>query len=360
MAEPAGAGLSAPGRVASPASVDGRAYFAHAAEAAEQALAAGRVEHDLAIAGRRVRVVLAGEELVDALLPPLEHLAADGDGEPDARILVWDGSSTGVGLPPPLWEPENADARGLVHGVDGGVVAFHNVHFGGVTLCDPATATALVFAESRRRIPWYERGSPLRAALHVLLPGPGRHLVHAGAVGTADAGVLVGGVSGSGKSTLTLACVEGGLGYGGDDYVVVTLDPEPTAHTLYTSAKVHPAELERLPGLAACVDSESSIAEKAVLRLGRCRAERVVPALRVRAAVFPRVRGHGPSELAPIRAAEAVRLLGPSTVIQMPHESADLLATTARLLRDVPAFRLELGASLDESVALVRGLVESA
>jgi hypothetical protein len=334
-------------------------YYSGLRDAADLAAerAGGWVDHDLEIAGGAVRIRFAGPALVGALLPPLEHLAIGVAAAPPA-IAVVDSLSTETPRPPVPWSRESIDPRGRVaEDLGDGIVAYHNPHFGGVTLFDPESGDAVYWVESAARIPWYERGSPLRTALQLVLTGDGRSFVHAGAVGSASAGVLVGGRSGSGKSTLVLACVESGLGYAGDDYVVVTLDPL-RAHALYTTAKVDPAGVPRLGRLAANVDHGASDVDKTVLDL-RGAAE-ILDAVPVVGVVVPRVKADGPSELSPIGPAEAFRLLSPSTAIQMPHGSAEALAATAALLAEVPSYRLELGADPAEAAGLVRGLVGAA
>ncbi len=361
MAAHAGPGLrpAGPARAQAPTLGGLAAYLGEVAREAEAAAAraGGWIEHDLELAGTRVRVRFAGPALVDVLLPPLAHLRA-GAGDVSASIAVLDSASTGVPLPPVPWDPTTVDARGRVAESTEAVTAFHNVHFGGVTLFDLEAGEGIVWAPSAERIPWYERGSPLRTALHLALPGTGRHLIHAGAVGHGTGGLLIGGRSGSGKSTLTLACVEAGFGYAGDDYVLVTLDPEPVAHCLYTTAKVDPASLRRLPALAGAVNPAASVAEKAVLELSRTRADRIRNRVPVTAVVLPRVTGR--TQLRSLGAGEALRDLGPSTVIQMPHRSGELLASTAELLARVPSYRLELGGDLRAAVDLLRGLLEDA
>ena len=336
-----------------------RDYFGEVRDAGEAAAnaAGGWIERDLRIAGQAVRLQFAGPALLEALFPPLAHLAGPAAAEPIVFSL-WDSASTGIAFPPVPWSRESLDVRGQVREEVGPeIVAYHNVHFGGITLYDTAGAAGLYWVESAAVIPWYERGSPLRTALHLALPGTNRHLIHAGAVGLAGGGLLIGGRSGSGKSTVTLACVEDGFGYAGDDYVLVTLDP-PVAHGLYTTAKVNPDGLERLPALGALVDTAASSPDKAVLDLSA--SAEILLSVPISAVVIPRVRGDGPTELLPLSAAEAFRALSPSTVIQMPHRSAEVLETTARLLAAVPSYRLELGEDLSSAVALLRDLVGGA
>ena len=243
-------------------------------------------------------------------------------------------------LPTRPWEPENVDARGLVRGVDGGVVAFHNVHFNGVTLFDPAGAGGARLGRVPRADPLVRaRLAPARRRCTLPLPGPGRHLLHAGAVGSPDAGVLVGGVSGSGKSTLTLACVEDGLGYGGDDYVVVTLDPEPTAHTLYTTREGASGGARATPGARGLRRPGGLDRGEGRPRLrgaaGPRRASARCGSARSSSRACAARGGASSGRSAPPR---RCALLGPSTVIQMPHRERRASSRRPRgCSRDVPS-----------------------
>ncbi len=339
-------------RLLSPA----RDYFGEVRDAAELAAerAGGWIERDLRIADAALRLRFAGPVLLDALYRPLAHLESE-PAESPVTISLFDSASTGAEFPTVPWSRDSLDPRGCVREPVGyGIVAYHTVHFGAITLFDRATRTGFYWVESPAVIPWYELGSPLRTALHLALPAENRHLVHAGAVGLDGAGVLIGGRSGSGKSTLTLACVEAGFGYAGDDYVLVTLEPAPVAHTLYTTAKVDPDGLARLSTLSVRLDTRASSPDKALLDL-RGSVE-ILDSVPIVAVVLPRVRG-GVSELHPVGPADAFRGLSPSTILQMPHRSSEVLETTKKLLTAVPSYRLELGDDLPEAVRLVRELV---
>jgi hypothetical protein len=206
-------------------------------------------------------------------------------------------------------------------------------------------------------VPAYERAAPLRAPLHWSLSEPGRHLVHAGAVAGAGGAVLVAGRSGSGKSTLALCCVEAGLGYLGDDYVLVDLAGEPTAHAVHSTAKVDVRGLARLPALAPAILAMDEVdADKAVLDLHRHRPDSLVPSAPVRAVVLPRVGGGTQARVHAASAGEALRALAASTVLQHFGHGAAGMATAAGLLRRVPAFALELGRDMDGAVRSVERL----
>ena len=96
-----------------------------------------------------------------------------------------------------------------------------------------------------------ERGAPFRLIFHWWGASRARVLAHAGAVGLDGQGVLIVAPGGGGKSSTSLACVEAGFVYAGDDYCFVASAPEPTAFGLYGSAKVVSDDLACYPSVAA-------------------------------------------------------------------------------------------------------------
>jgi DNA polymerase III delta prime subunit len=189
------------------------------------------------------------------------------------------------------------------------------------------TARAVFWTPGAEHVPWYERAAPLRTVLHWSLAGPGTHLVHAAAVAHERAGVLLAGPAGSGKTTTALACLEAGMGYLGDDYVVITGGARPRAYSLYATAKAASETLALLPGLGTA----------------RCVIPRVTP---------------GECVLRPVRSVDALRALAPSTILQHSHESAGGLAVMSELVRSVPAFELDLGDDIAPVPAVIAELLE--
>ena len=126
------------------------------------------------------------------------------------------------------------------------------------TLCsyDPATRLALYWAQAAEHIPPWEIASPLRAILGWWALENDDLLVHGAAVGWAEDGLLLTAQGGSGKSTTALACLQAGLNYTGDDYVLLS-GQAPDIYSLYNTAKLYPQHLHKtLPELAKCVFSE--------------------------------------------------------------------------------------------------------
>jgi len=191
-------------------------------------------------------------------------------------------------------------------------------------------------------VPWWERAAPLRVALFWALSGPGRHFVHAGAVGDDRGGVLLAGASGSGKTTVALAALTHGLGYVADDYGLLNTTSQPHAIALYRTASIRQAP----------DDEHKTVVDVAGLRPGVLRAS-----LPVRAVIVPRIRG-GRASLRRVAPAETLRALAPTTLLQFPFDDRAALGSLAALVRRVPCFALDVGDDASELAAAVERALE--
>lgn len=329
----------------------------------------GLVEHDLLLAGRRVRLAFAGDTLVPDVVPAFRARVSGPAGRPDAVVHLFDTASTGVAPPRFPWRATDVVERGAVRGWDGAQVGvvFHGDlldlehDFRAVSLFGHADGVGCFWALDRARTPWWERAAPLRTLVHWAVRGPDRLMVHAAAVGADGAGVLLTGASGAGKSTTALAAVSAGLEYAGDDYVVVDLaGPAPVAHNVYSYAKLQPDTLRRWPALRGLPVMADEAAAKVVVDLAADARSRVVAQLAVRAIVVPRVRPGGPTRLTPVSRQQVLLALAPSTVFQLPPDGGRALAPLARLAAAVPCYRLELGGDPATAVAALRDLLAGA
>jgi hypothetical protein len=259
----------------------------------------------------------AGAPLAEALLGALRPRIV-GPASAEVSIGLWAGDS------PLPWYLGELGPRGLVRGSSPeSVSAVYEAGSRALTLFDSRSSQILYRVPDTDGIPWWERAAPLRPALHFGLTGPSSHLVHAGAVGDSErGGVLLAGPGGSGKTSLALSAVEHGLGYVGDDYVLLE---DGVAWNLYGTAKIDAG-----PGR-----------EKTVLEID---AGALVEGLPVRAVVVPAIGG-GRVRLTRISAGDALLALAPSTAFQIPFDRGAVLATLAELVRRVPCYRLKLGSS---------------
>jgi hypothetical protein len=324
----------------------------------------GVIARSFRIAGRGVELRFAGGALIERVAPALEHLAtpapgaAPAPGTRDLTVSLWDSESTGSEVPPPPWLPAAYAARGdvLGFGTDRLKVAY-SLGAGTLSALDLEARSAFYWVRAAAAIPPWEFAAPLRPLLGWWAPTFGGQLVHAAAVGLDGRGLLIAAAGGSGKSTTALACLDAGLLFAGDDYVLVTGGEAPAVHSLFSTAKVEPARLaESFPALAAAAAGTDSLQRlKSILVLGeRCRS-RLAPSLALRGVLVPRIARR--TALRPASPVEALKALAPTTVLQLPGAGPEALAAMAAIVRAVPRHVLERGPDLAEVVAAIRGLL---
>ena len=321
---------------------------------------AGAQEATIAVAGRSMRVVCAGQRVASFVMPAFSHRLSD-QAEPRITVHVFDSLSGNVPLPASV-RAFVADGRYGMPGAvaeDGVLTAFQRLD-PGLSMYSPERRTAVCWVPSIETVPSEWQASPLRSVLHWWLQERRIQLMHVAAVGDQHGAVLIAGKGGSGKSTTALTCLLGGLRFLGDDFCAVALEPVPTVFSLYASAKVHRTNLARLPELADCVaNSHRDPGEKAVLlfRQGEWPLAQCLP---VRAIIAPSIAAAAQSSWAPVSGAVGLATLAPSTVLQLTSSGGDALRTMGSLARAVPTFALQLGSDRAGVVAAVREILDAA
>jgi hypothetical protein len=313
-----------------------------------RAVAVGsETELDVAVAGGGVKVRAADEELLEILGRAIEHLAVDDLGEPELTIHVWD-STDDPSATPPLPEADPDGPRGAVvyFELDEFQLAYQP-GLGQLHAYDARSRAAWFWCRDRHSLPFWEPSAPFRQILHWWFAPRGVMLLHGASVGTVLGGILLVGRGGSGKSTCALASLTSDLLYAGDDYVAVGLDPEPVVHSVYASGKLVPGHSKLLPHLpAASFVGDESADEKSIFFVNDAFPERMCRSFPLRAVVAPRVTPGKPSfHEAP--AAEVLKALAPSTLLQLYPARPAGFAKMADLLRRVPAYSLQTGEVID-------------
>jgi hypothetical protein len=306
----------------------------------------GEVTHQLAVGSQVLRVSFASSELGHVLVGPLKRLLAPALGAPLASIFTWDSASSGVQVPRFPFPGSAVGAGGAVDGFND--ARFRAVYqddgsgFHAVSLFDYGRRLGLVWFADYARIHWYEQAEPLRAAIHWALTNERRALLHASAVADARGAVLLAGSGGVGKTTTTLASIQTGLNFVGDNYVLLSLDDEPTVYGLYGTAKLWPEAANRLPHVESLVRTVNvRQGEKIVLDVARHWPCQIATGLPIRAVVIPEITGSDTARVVPCSRGEALLALAPTTVLQLPRETTGL-AAMAQLLRRVPTYKLKL------------------
>ena len=173
------------------------------------------------IADTTVCLKFAGNRLVPYLTPALEHLRLTDDCTPDFTICVWDSDSTNVEMIPPPCTKDCFTDRGDIWGFNSRRIkaAFHWIECS-VNLMDLENKIGIYWVQTAKSLPYWVMASPLRTLFHWWMENNGCQLLHAAAVGTENGAVLITGKGGVGKSTAALSCLQAGLFYIADDYVI--------------------------------------------------------------------------------------------------------------------------------------------
>jgi len=217
---------------------------------------------------------------------------------------------------------------------------------------DPADGFGVHDLPAPGAVPPWEPGSPLRLFLHWAHAGNGLRLTHAATLSAGGRGALIVGASGSGKSGTTLAGLRHGLASAGDDYVLVGLDGEVTAHAVFRLFKQDAAGLARVGLKAGAVGSPGpnwhGKHEFDPTGLGAFVLRMPIDML-----LLPQIAGAARTRIEPVVASRAAMALAPSAVLQLAGDMDDGFRFFARLARRLPAYRI----ALSEDPAEIAGAI---
>jgi GT2 family glycosyltransferase len=267
-----------------------------------------------------------------------------------------------VGMAPPPCDRAAFTDRGDIWGFNSTRIrtAFHWSEFS-VCLLDHTDNVGVYWVNDAANLPYWAASSPMRTLFNWLLTARGLQLVHAAVVGTADGAVLVTGKGGVGKSSTALASLVQGMCYIGDDYLVVGLDPEPTAYALYGTAKLTPQQAARFPQLAPLLEGQQPRPdEKCVLHLYPRHRAQLVQRLPLRYVVTPRFGSDAATGFEPIDALDLHRAAILTTMSQLPHSGIETYDFMRRLIERVATRRIVLGHDVLAVPDAIRALLANA
>ncbi|GAB4027779.1 phosphoenolpyruvate carboxykinase (ATP) [Spirosoma gilvum] len=305
-----------------------------------------------------LQVIFIGEGNHDFFTKAIAH--RESSSQPDGlTVFVINYKTSGVMLPPPCWDWQQADGHGTIHGLAEGYAGLFQQDTGLFTWIAYAERLAIVWTTDLAALPEWERSFPFRYVLHKWFENDNRYvLVHAGAVGTSAGGVLLTGRGGSGKSTSTLACLQSKLQYAGDDFVMVDLD-KLVVHSLYNVAKLDPANLSRFPVLQSLTDDQPTLpSQKLQFYLHQHYPDAVTKGFPLKAIMLPHFTGNITTTIRPATSAEALKALAPSTLALLRADQRTF-QKMACLVQKLPLFWLETGTNLAQIPAAIYSILQS-
>lgn len=338
------------------------AFFAQCHERFLKAAgSAGAFDHFYQVAGATVRLMFAGEHLVPYVTPALEHLRVQTvDHPPDLTLCIWDTASTSIKMIPPPCTHESFTDRGEVWGFNSSRIkfAFFWTEYS-VYLMDHSTKMGIYWVPKAEALPYWAQAAPLRTLFHWWMEKNGCQLLHGAAVGTDDGAVLLTGKGGVGKSTTALSCLRAGFRYLADDYVIVRLDPEPLAYSLYCTAKLNADHIVNFPQLVNLVRNPHKLdREKAVMSLYPQFESQIISAMPLKAVLVPELVNRGETRLTPAPSWKIQSATSFTTMSQLPHVGRHTLDFVRRLSSTVPGFALELAKDSSKVPMAISGLLE--
>ncbi|MBP7832248.1 MAG: serine kinase [Candidatus Levybacteria bacterium] len=314
-------------------------------------LNSGVIERYFKIGPCEVHMRFASPELVNKMTPALEHLEIAKSQNPDLTIFLWDDKTTHSVMQPFPWvdlpSRKQSSITKLLNTDE--IYTTYNAFKRILNVYDASSQTAFFWVPDARKVPFDELTSPLQNILHKFLMLKGAYLVHAGAVGTPRGGILLAGKGGSGKSTSVLSCLNSELFYAADNCTLLTGGSNPTAYSLYSSARLHGQTLWRVPHLIPSVVNRSDLKrEKAVMFLNQMWREKLISQFPLRAIFLPHVTSSLNTTIVPAKTKDAIHALILSTVVQLPQTDPHMVQELIKIIHSVPAYHLELGTEMSQ------------
>lgn len=311
----------------------------------------------LLVGGERIRFISAGTTMSNFIGPAFDHLPRLGNDEAaDLTVTMWDAATTGEAYPDLRLPEVEPMAAGVIDAPELLLSYYSQPRV--LFALDRSSDEALFIADTVDELPPWERPSPMRALLSWWFTSRNKLMAHAAAVATESGAALLIGPGGSGKSSTSLACMAAGMGWLGDDYVII--DPRTrTVFSLYGSAKLVAEHHDRYPTLMRTDGTihHGGLEDKNFGFPGVEFPDRVCLSSEVRAVVLPVVTRGPECHLVRSTPSRALLALAPSTIFQGRVQHAEVFELSREVLRPFEPYRLELGDGVEAVPHMVSQLI---
>lgn len=316
--------------------------------------------HRYRIAGLTLHIRFIGDALIRVIHPALAHLGASPGPVPDLTLTCLDSASTGTPFPHAPIPKAGFTPRGeIVPLTTDRYRAAFEPSGRLLSLFDVAGRRAIYCTGDAAAIPRFDVAEPIRAILGWFMRAHRRQLVHAGAIGRPDGGVLLLGRSGAGKSNTALRALASPLQYAADDFCAVSAAGPPTAYSLYSTGKTREEDWRDHPLLEQLSpDLDPTRADKAIYFLAATVPDRLIAAFPIRALLLVR-RGGDEIAIRPLQPGAVLAATAPDTAMLLPGSGAEVLSAIGRLVRAVPCYTLQLGRDPEAICPAIETLLDS-
>lgn len=227
---------------------------------------------------------------------------------------------------------------------------------------DRAAQRVTAIAGDLACLPSAHLSHPFAHALGWLAAQNQAYVTHGAAIGRDGRGLLFAGKGGQGKSTTALACAAAGWNFAGDDFVMLDRGHTGgyTAHSLYATGRLHPAQAERFPSLAAGWDRALSPEDNKLTLFPRDGAVSLTRRLSIEAIVLPMVDAQRAGEIAPLSRAAALHALMADSVRIYPWITRERAQFYATAVEELPCYILYQGPDIAAIPAAVARTLDRA
>jgi len=311
------------------------------------------------VAETTVCISFAGHSMIPLFTPALEHLRIQMVEKPDVTFYVWDSDSSQIEMAEPPCKWSDFTDRGDIKGFDS-IRIKTAFHWGELSLVvmDLESNTGIFWVQSPSKLPFWTQSAPLRSLFHWWLEKNNMQLLHAAAIGTDDGAVLITGKGGVGKSSTAIRCLESGMYYLSDDYVIVQTEPEPVVYSLYSTAKIKKKEVDDYPLLKVCLAPYvKNKQEKELYLLFPLMKEKIVNKMPLKAILTPQIVDNEDSNIAPVPFWTVQAAMSFTTLSHLPYAGRYTHEIICNLCNKLPSFHLLLGKNRQKIPHVISGFI---
>lgn len=307
---------------------------------------AGETCSHLMLAGHRVEIRWAGNDLRERFLPALRHLETHAPAAIHADLVMhaWVQRDGIPPATPPPWNTGEAFRHGEVQGLgahDGTVI-----YESGLSLVHAIKdGEAFFHARVSSTVPKWEDAAPFRVIFNRWFSERGGHVVHGAGLAQNGHCLLLAGPGGSGKSTTALRWLAAGGGYLADDYcLIIRSDHACHLHSLYNTAKVVAEDVSsaHAKNLTFSLPGPRN-GEKPATHLWPRHAGQLTASAKLQAIILPAVVDQAHTRLCQARGSATWAAVVKPTIQQIHGCGRTSLEFLMQIAVRVPTWRLELG-----------------